>query len=82
VGTSVPLFSGDALLLFSDGLIEAENAQEQIYEEVRMRELLGSLGTQPQPAQAWLDAILTDVRTFTASGGLEDDLTVVVVCVL
>jgi serine phosphatase RsbU (regulator of sigma subunit)/ligand-binding sensor domain-containing protein len=82
LGTSMPLSSGDVLLFFSDGLTEAENDREQIYEEVRMWDLLGSLGTQPQPAQRWVDAILTDVRAFAASGGLEDDLTVVVVRVL
>ena len=82
VGTSVPLLSGDVLLLRSDGLSEAEDAHEQMYEYARMDALLDSLASRSQPARAWLDAILTDVRAFTESSEPEDDLTVVVVRVL
>jgi serine phosphatase RsbU (regulator of sigma subunit)/uncharacterized RDD family membrane protein YckC len=81
VGTSVPLFSGDVLLLRSDGLTEAEDANEQMYEYTRMGSLLDSLASQTQSAQAWLDAILTDVLAFTEPEP-DDDLTVVVVQVL
>jgi serine phosphatase RsbU (regulator of sigma subunit) len=70
------------LLFFSDGLTEAEDTKGQTYEDSRMWDLLSSLGTQPQPAQRWLDAILADLRAFAISGELDDDLTVVVVRVL
>jgi serine phosphatase RsbU (regulator of sigma subunit) len=82
VGTSVPLLPGDVLLFHSDGLSEAENFQENMYAYTKMEPLLNSLATQPQNAQAWLDALTTDVRTFTESREPEDDLTVVVVRVL
>ena len=82
VGTTVPLRSGDVLLLFSDGLPEATSVHEQMYEESRLGVLLDSLTAQPQPAQAWMDAILTDARAFTDPNELEDDLTAVVVRVL
>jgi serine phosphatase RsbU (regulator of sigma subunit) len=81
VGTSVPLFSGDVLLLHSDGLTEAEDANEQMYEYTRMDSLLDSLASRTQSAQEWLDAILTDVMAFTEPEP-DDDLTVVVVRVL
>lgn len=81
VGTSVPLLSGDVLLLHSDGLTEAEDIHEQMYEYARMAPLLGSLASRAQSAQAWLDAILTDVKAFTEPEP-DDDLTVVVVRVL
>ncbi len=82
VGTTEPLHSGDVLLLFSDGLPEARNASEQEYEKSRLWGLLNSLVAQAKPAQAWVDAIHTDVRAFTERNELEDDLTVVVVRVL
>ena len=81
-GASVPLLPGDVLLFHSDGLSEAEDAKERMYEYTRMEALLNSLAVQPQDAQTWLDAIVTDVRAFTESGEPEDDLTVVVVRVL
>ena len=76
------MHSGDVLLLFSDGLPEARNASEQEYEKSRLWALLNSLVAQAKPAQAWVDAILSDVRGFAAPGELADDLTVVVVRVL
>jgi len=79
-GTTVPLRAGDVLLFFSDGLPDARDDLEQVYQEARLETLLDSLVAQPQPAQAWVDAILTDVHAF--SGELEDDLTIVVVRVL
>ncbi|MBM3237200.1 GAF domain-containing protein [Candidatus Poribacteria bacterium] len=81
VGTSVPLLSGDVLLFHSDGLSEAEDVNEQMYEYTRMGSLLSSLASQALSAQAWLDAILTDVLAFTEPEP-DDDLTVVVVRVL
>ncbi|MFQ6040142.1 MAG: SpoIIE family protein phosphatase [Candidatus Poribacteria bacterium] len=82
MGTSVSLLSEDVLLLLSDGLTEAEDAHEQMYEYIKMGPLLHSLASRPQPANAWLNAILTDVRSFTKSNEPEDDLTVVVVRIL
>ncbi|MBI1928148.1 SpoIIE family protein phosphatase [Candidatus Poribacteria bacterium] len=82
VGTTIPLHPGDVLLLFSDGLPEARDASGQEYEKIRLGALLSSLMSQQKSAQAWVDAILTDVREFTAPGEPEDDMTVVVVKVL
>ncbi len=60
----------------------ARNGDEQEYGQDRLGEMLSSLTLQPQPAQAWVDAILADVRAFRGSDELEDDVTLVVVRVL
>ena len=82
VGTAVGLRAGDILLFFSDGLIEARNASNGAYEKVQLWELLKELVGRQTPAQAWVSAILADVRAFTAADEPADDMTVVVVKVL
>jgi serine phosphatase RsbU (regulator of sigma subunit) len=82
IGTPIQLQKGDVLLLFSDGLTEARNASEDEYERIRMWNLLKTLVVQRKLSQEWVDAILSDVRTFTAPKELADDMTVVVVKIL
>lgn len=82
IGAPIKLYKGDVLLLFSDGLTEARNADEDEYEKIRMWNLLKALVYQRKPSQGWVDTILNDVRSFTAPTELADDMTVVVVKVL
>ena len=82
VGTRFSLRAGDVLLFFSDGLPEARDAQEQLYEETRMVPLLESLAGQNLSAQAWVEAILAEVEEFTRPAEPTDDMTLVVAKVL
>ncbi len=75
-GTST-LGSGDLLLIFTDGLIEAENEREQEYGEARM------LGIFPKffgcSAAAALQQLLAAVDAFVGSARQHDDITCLMV---
>lgn len=73
--TSEPfqLAPGEGLLLFSDGITEAENGREQFYGRDRLLALLA--GPQPGPRQV-VEAILADVATFVDGAPQADDITV------
>jgi sigma-B regulation protein RsbU (phosphoserine phosphatase) len=73
--TSEPfqLAPGEGLLLFSDGITEAENRREQFYGRDRLLALLA--GMQPGPRQV-VEAILADVAAFVDGAPQADDITV------
>ena len=70
------LQSADKVVIFSDGLTEAANADGEFYGVKRLRKFLRAncaLG-----AEALREAILADVAAFSAKGGFHDDITVLV----
>ena len=64
---------GDWLAVFTDGVIEAENAQQQEYGEIRLMTLLHS-GVMLSP-QMLLNSILTDLDRFVGNAPQHDDVT-------
>jgi len=68
--TSVPLQEGARLMLYSDGITEAENPGSEEFGPSRLREHL----SQPD---ASMDSLLDEVRKFANGGGLRDDATVI-----
>jgi phosphoserine phosphatase RsbU/P len=64
---------GDWLAIFTDGVIEAENAQQQEYGEIRFMTLLHS-GVMLAP-QMLLNSILTDLDRFVGNAPQHDDVT-------
>ena len=69
--------SGDALLLYSDGITEALDARGQEFGEEPLRELWQSVGAQP-PAHV-IDRVFAAVETFRGRALQSDDMTLVVV---
>ncbi len=67
---------GDTLVFYTDGVLEARNAANELYGEDRLREALKSPGAD---AESTGMAILADVRRFTGPNPLGDDLTIVCV---
>lgn len=68
---------GDAVVLFSDGVVEARTpATEELYGFVRLEESLRRHAGRDAPGLR--DGILEDVGRFTGGGPQEDDLTVLV----
>jgi len=67
---------GDALVLYTDGLVEARNGKEE-YGMKRLREKVRELGNRP--AQEIAGGLLADVRAFTGDREQRDDVTLVVV---
>ena len=72
------LESGDRLVLYTDGLTEAMNSDEQEFGELRLVEL-GSRNMALSPSEL-LAAIKKEVVSF-CNGGFQDDFTLVVVAV-
>ena len=66
------LYSGDKLILFTDGLIEAENDRGEFYGEDRLRSLLQEL--RHEPIQSLLDGISDTLSTFTQGRKPRDDV--------
>lgn len=70
------LAPGEALLLYTDGLIEAQDAAGADYGTARLVELTASVSRQPQ---ALVDACVRDVAAFRGEPKLADDLTILAV---
>jgi sigma-B regulation protein RsbU (phosphoserine phosphatase) len=67
---------GDAVIFVSDGILDAEDAQGEMYGQERLSTLLCS--RREQPAQEIADAILSDVARFQGEHDRFDDETVIV----
>ena len=68
---------GDVLLLYTDGITEAQDRAGQFYGEKRLQEVLRSLGSLP--AQEIMEALLNDLRRFTGGAPQQDDVTLIVI---
>ncbi|HEV8131889.1 MAG TPA: GAF domain-containing SpoIIE family protein phosphatase [Acidobacteriota bacterium] len=71
------LKSGDILVLYTDGLAEASDRNEQEYGTARLIETVQR--NRQAPAQAICDAIVADLSSHRGDMPLQDDLTLVVV---
>ncbi len=74
---SVPLEPGEALVIYSDGIIDATNAQDVEFGKDRLLELLA--GLRGAPADVLLERIVGEVRRHSGEAPQTDDMTVVVV---
>jgi sigma-B regulation protein RsbU (phosphoserine phosphatase) len=74
---SAKLEHGDILILFSDGVTEAADPQDQEFGEERLAELVASL--RDRPAREIVEQIHQAVMAFTEGAPAADDITVVVV---
>ena len=66
---------GESLLLYTDGVTEAADADEQMYSDERLLQRLRSIG-RPASAREVVDAVCTDVEAFVAGAEPSDDITV------
>lgn len=78
VDTEVPLEAGDRLVLYTDGLTEAMDAQEQEFGEAQLVEL--GKRNMALCAADFLAAMMKEVSGFSG-GSFQDDFTLVVVAV-
>jgi phosphoserine phosphatase RsbU/P len=70
---SVTLAPDDWLIIFTDGLVEAENARQEEYEESRVISLLGS-NASSTPKEV-LDRLMASLDLFVGSTPQHDDVT-------
>ena len=65
------------LLLYTDGITEAQNAQEAFFDEDRLREVVrASLGRSARDIQ---DSVIVQVGAFVGDASQHDDITLMVV---
>ncbi len=69
---SITVNAGDRMYLFSDGIYEVMNAQEEIWGRKRLQEALEEIADQP--LQSGLSRIIEESRTWNAQAGFEDDV--------
>ena len=74
---SLVLQPGDWLLVFTDGLVEAENSARLEYDEPRLFQML-EVSPATTPAEL-LRRIMTDLDAFVGTAPQHDDVTCVVV---
>jgi DNA-binding CsgD family transcriptional regulator len=73
---AVQIASGDALLLYTDGIPEAQNGHEEFFGEKRLLEIVQSnLG---RSAQVMQEVLLAEVHRFMADAPQLDDITLMV----
>ena len=67
---------GDTLIMYTDGITEAENSEGDDYGEDRLAEML--VANKNLGAVAIIDAVLEHLSEFTNSAPFEDDVTMLV----
>jgi phosphoserine phosphatase RsbU/P len=72
--TDLQLRAGDALVLYSDGVTEAFNAQEELYGDGRL--LADTAGLSGQSATAIVSELLQRVRAFAGGAPQSDDIAI------
>jgi phosphoserine phosphatase RsbU/P len=76
-GAEMVLQTGDLLVIFTDGVTEAQNQQEEEFGEQRLIELVS--GVRDSPASVIGDRILDEVARFAGDCPQSDDITLMVV---
>jgi len=71
---------GDSLVLFTDGITEATNPNDEMYGDDRLEELL--VRHRHSPAREIEERVYTSIKDFTAGAAQTDDLTMVIVKVV
>lgn len=75
---SLDLSPGDALFLYTDGVTEATNAEQQLYGEERLSAVLNA--NRDCAPEALLSAVRADVEAFVGEAPQFDDITVLSLC--
>jgi len=75
--TRLHLEVGDKIILYTDGIVEAMNAQEEMFGFERLLELVKN--SQTQTAESLLEEIKRDVNEFAGSAPQHDDITIIVI---
>ena len=75
---SITLEPGDTMVMYTDGVTEAMNAQEEEFGVERLQETFA--GGPPQDCQAANDAVFEAVRAFAGDTPQSDDITCLTLC--
>lgn len=75
--TRLQLAPGDRVVLYTDGIVEAMNEQDEMFGFDRLLEVVQGAGSMP--AEAMLKEIVDRVNDFAGGAAQHDDLTVIVI---
>jgi serine phosphatase RsbU (regulator of sigma subunit) len=75
--TSLQLEPEDTLVLFSDGVTEAEDRDKNLFDASRLREVLAN--RQDESTESLQSAVLESIDTFSAGAAQSDDITLLIV---
>ena len=75
--TQLKLDPGDKVVLYTDGIVEAMNEQEDMFGFERLLELVKN--SQTQTAESLLEEIKSNVNEFAGSAPQHDDITIIVI---
>jgi serine phosphatase RsbU (regulator of sigma subunit) len=75
--STATLLPGDTMVLFSDGVTEAMDPEEQMYGVSRLKEVLS--GRHDEPLEELQSTVLRSVETFARGASQADDITVLFV---
>jgi len=76
----IPFSEGDALCVFSDGLVEARNPEDEYYGRRRLAEVLAKSGGKS--AEKIIGDILSDIDRFSSGVPVEDEISILLACCL
>jgi sigma-B regulation protein RsbU (phosphoserine phosphatase) len=76
----ISLESGDIIVLYTDGVTEAINDKNEMFEIPRLTRVV--LENRQRPAQEMIDAVISAVNTFSQEQPQYDDITLMIVRVL
>lgn len=82
IDQTLQLKSDDLIVMYTDGLSESWDAQENFYGSSRLKEFLESLDSSTidtLSSKQIIEAIVTDIKMFSRNAELRDDMTIVVV---
>lgn len=69
--------SGDELIIYTDGILEAQNPKGELFGEERLNQLL--LKNITKDIQSQLDIIIHSIKDFRDTGAATDDITVFII---
>ena len=75
--TQLALETGDKVILYTDGIVEAMNEQEEIYGFDRLLDVVKN--SQTKTAESLLEEIKDQVNEFAGAAAQHDDITIIVV---
>jgi sigma-B regulation protein RsbU (phosphoserine phosphatase) len=73
----VTLEPGEYLVIYTDGVSEAANPQNEMFEEARLRKIMETYAGDTVEGLA--DAVKEGMRAFTEGAAQSDDITILVV---
>ena len=71
------LSSGDCVVIYTDGVSEAANPRNELFEETRLRKVIE--GFQGHTVEELADAVSSAVKAFTGGAPQSDDITLLIV---